>query len=218
MGTTNSVGSPLFFDKPQPRTMTLEHSWADPKLWSKASMISPYWPYAAHDFVLLPDFSNQVNTAEHYAQPFPLPVFNKYLLLAADEMEKGLQSYRSVALAAPAAKRYGAYREVLIAEQLQRMMRSDAAILEFVDLRYRLNHTADLEAQKEMLDRMAAILRDEIARTQSSLETAHRDSRLGYEWENDYFYTPYVLQEKLGQLHEVLEQELPAYRRLHAIP
>jgi hypothetical protein len=180
-------------------------------------MISPYWPYAAHDFVLLPDFSNQENTAERYALPFTLPVFNKYLLLAADEMEKGLQSYRTAALAAPAAKRYGALREVLIAEQLQRMMRSDAAILEFTDLRYRLNHTDNREEQKKMLDRMTAILQGEIPRTRSSLETAHRDSRIGYEWENDYFYTPYVLQEKLGQLHEVLEQELPAYRQSHAI-
>jgi hypothetical protein len=217
MGTTNSVGSPLFFDKPQPRTMTLDHSWADPKLWSKASMISPYWPYAAHDFVLLPDFTSQVNTAAQYALPFTLPVFNKYLLLAADEMEKGSQSYRSAAMAAPAQKRYGAFREVMIAEQLQRMMRSDAAILEFLDLRYRVNHTDNREEQKKMLDRMTAILRDEIPRTQAALETAHRDSRIGYEWENDYFYTPYVLQEKLGQLHEVLEQELPAYRQSHAI-
>jgi hypothetical protein len=106
---------------------------------------------------------------------------------------------------------------VLIAEQMQRMMRSDAAILEFEDLRYRLNHTADREQQKQMLDRMAKILLDEITRTHSSLETARRDSRLGHEWENDYFYTPYVLQEKLAQLHEVLEQELPAYHQSHAI-
>jgi hypothetical protein len=217
MGTTNSTGSPLFFDKPEPRTMTLEHSWQDPKLWTRASSIVPYWPYAASDFVLIPDFSNQVNVAERYAQPFSLPVFEKYLLLAADGMEEGLKSYRSAALAAPAEKRYDAYREVLIAEQLQRMMRSDVAILDFEDLRFRLNHASDQEGKKRMLDRMAEILREEITRTQSALETTRRDSRLGYEWENDYFYTPYVLREKLTQLHEVLEDELPAYRRGHQI-
>jgi hypothetical protein len=218
MGTTNSTGAPIFFNQPEPRTMTLDHSWQDPKLWSRASSISPYWPYAATDFVLIPDFSNQVNVAENYAHPFSLPVFNKYLKLAADEMEQGLENYRSAALAAPAGKRYQAYREVLLAEQLQRMMRSDTAILEFEDLRYRLHHTDDREQQSQILDQMAAILRDEINRTQSSLEAARRDSRFGYEWENDYFYTPYVLQEKLGELHQVLEQELPQYRQSHALP
>ena len=69
-----------------------------------------------------------------------------------------------------------------------------------------------------MLDRMTTILREEITRTKSSYETAHRDSRLGYEWEQDYFYTPHVLEEKLKQLRGVLEQEIPAYRRRKAIP
>jgi hypothetical protein len=115
-------------------------------------------------------------------------------------MEHGLQSYRSAALAAFSDKRYGAYREVLIAEQLQRMMRSDAAILEFEDLRFRLTYTSSSEEKKWLLDRMAEILREEITRTQSSLETTRRDSRLGYEWENDYSFTPYILQQKLMQL------------------
>jgi hypothetical protein len=73
--------------------MTLDHSWADPKLWSNASSISPYWLYAATDYIFLPDFSSQVNAAERYARPFSLPVFNKYLLLAADDMEK---AYRAI--------------------------------------------------------------------------------------------------------------------------
>jgi hypothetical protein len=90
------------------------------------------------------------------------------------------------------------------------MMRSDEAILEFEDLRYRLNHTQVRDQQKQMIDRMTVILREEIARTESSFETNRRDSRLGYEWEQDYFYTPHILQEKLAQMHEVLEEELPA--------
>jgi hypothetical protein len=58
-------------------------------------------------------------------------------------METGLRSYRQAALNAPAAKRKSAFREVLLAEQLQRMMRSDQAILEFEDLRLRLEKAAD---------------------------------------------------------------------------
>ena len=105
--------------------------------------MSYYWPYAPSRVILEPDFSNKVNVAERYANPFSLPVFNKYLLLAADDMEKGLQSYRRAALSAPAAKRRSAFREVLLAEQIQRMMRSDEAVLEFEDLRYRLSKTGN---------------------------------------------------------------------------
>lgn len=218
MGTTNSIGSPLFFEKPQPRAMMVEHSWSIPGIQGGGVGISYYWPYAPKRVILEPDFSNKVNAAERYAKPFSLPVFNKYLLLAADEMEKGLQSYRRAALSAPAAKRRSALREVLLAEQIQRMMRSDEAVLEFEDLRYGLSKTENRAEQGRMLDRMTTILREEITRTKSSYETAHRDSRLGYEWEQDYFYTPYVLEEKLKQLRGVLEQEIPAYRRRKAIP
>jgi hypothetical protein len=215
---TDSIGAPLFFEQPEPRTMTLDHSWYSQAAWEQESSVSPYWPYAPSRVILVPDFSNQVNVAERYARPLTLSVFNKYLLLAADEMEKGLLSYRSAALAAPAQLRQNAYREVLIAEQIQRMLRSEEAILEFEDLRYRIHHTGDRDEQKQMLDRMTEILQEEITRTQSSFETARRDSRLGYELEQDYFYTPGVLQEKLAQLHEVLEQELPAYRQRNALP
>lgn len=45
-----------------------------------------------------------------------------------------------------------------------------------------------------------------------------RDSRLGYEWEQDYFYTPHVLREKLAQLRQVLDVELPAARARLASP
>lgn len=156
--------------------------------------------------------------AARYAQPFSLPVFNKYLLLAADEMEAGLKSYRQAALKAPERKRQAAFREVLLAEQLQRMMRSDQAILEFEDLRFNLARTTGGVERARMLDRMSAILRDEIARTQASLETQRRDSRLGYEWEQDYFYTPYVLEEKLKLLRVTLEEQIPAYRKRNGLP
>ena len=200
MGTTNAIGAPLFFEKGEPLAMTQEHSWTDQETWSRQTEISPYWPFAPRRVILLPDFSNKVNVAQRYAQPFSLPVFNKYLLLAADEMEKGLETYRRAALSAGAAKRQSAYREVLLAEQLQRMMRSDQAVLEFEDLRFNLSKEANETERQRMLRRMSAIVSDENVRTRASLETARRDSRLGYEWENDYFYTPYVLQEKLRQL------------------
>jgi hypothetical protein len=164
--------------------MIFDSSYQDPKLWSKASGIRLYWPYATTQFILLPDFSNQVNTAEHHAHPFSLPVFKRCPLLAVNYMKNGLQSYRT--LIASVAKRYGAYHEVLIAEQMQRMMRSEAAILEFDDLRYRLYCTEDRDKERQMLDRVSEIVREEITRTQFSLKTALRDSLLAV---NGYWIT-----------------------------
>jgi hypothetical protein len=217
MGNNNSIGSPLFFEKGRPRAMTLERSWVDQERWSRISTINPYWPYAPRRVIFNPDFTSRVNMAKRYAEPFTLEVFNKYLLLAADAMERGLRSYRRAALAAPPAKRAGAYREVLLAEQIQRMMRSAQAILEFEDLRFRLAKLDGKAERLSLLDRMSAILAEEIVRTRASMETARRDSRMGYEWEQDYFYTPYVLEEKLKQLERARTVEIPAYRKRNGI-
>ncbi|MCZ2150089.1 MAG: hypothetical protein LC126_20215 [Bryobacterales bacterium] len=217
MGTTNAIGSPLFFQEPKVRAIEVEHSWALPGIEAGGVRVSKYWPYAPERVILSPDFTNKTNAAARYAGPFSLPVFNKYLLAAAGEMEKGLESYRRAALQAPAGKRRTAFREVLLAEQLQRMMRSDAAILEFEDLRLKLAKTANAAEKTAALNRMAAIAREELARTRAARDTQMRDSRLGYEWEQDYFYTPDVLAEKIEQLRGVLEREIPAYSNRHGL-
>jgi hypothetical protein len=106
---------------------------------------------------------------------------------------------------------------VLLAEQLERMMLSERAVLDFEDLRFHLAHTAQRAERGRILDRMAAILVEEIARTTDSLEAARRDSRFGYEWEQDYIYTPNTLEEKLKQLRVALDQQIPAYRKQNGL-
>jgi hypothetical protein len=173
--------------------------------------------------VFYPDFTNKVNKAEQYArsatgiqvgQEVPLlPVFLKYLKKSADEMEEGLKLYRGAALASPRSKRQKAVREVVIAEQLHRMMESNRAILEFEDLRLKLSSEQDSRTVASTLDRMENILREEIARTNFSLLAATRDSRLGFQYEQDYVYTPYSLKEKLLLLQDTLDKQLPAARK-----
>ena len=116
LGTTNSIGAPFFFQRPKPRAIVVDHSWSVPGIQAGGVSVSPYWPFAPDRVILLPDFTNRTNAAARYASPFSLPVFNKYLFLAADEMERGLESYRRAALNAPVNKRKGAFREVLLAE------------------------------------------------------------------------------------------------------
>jgi hypothetical protein len=216
-GSCNALASPLFFAKPKPRAMTVAHSWTDQGLWSRESQLNPYWPYVPARLFFWPDFSNRHNAAQSYIGFFTVPVFQKYLTLAADRMEEGLQSYRRASLAAPASKQTGALREVLLAEQLQRMMRSEHAIIEFEGLRLSLARSVDAAEKRELLRKMTALLQEERDRTRSSWETARRDSRLGYEWEQDYIYTPDTIEEKLKLLDETLNCQIPAYRQQNGL-
>jgi len=234
MGTNQALANPLFFREGVPRAMMLEHSWRDPAKWKGhiGGNINPYWPYTVIRMVFYPDFSNRQNRAEEYAlawsgiggldelqRPDParvLQIFLKYLKRTADGFEEGLRHYRQAALAAPSRKQPHAFKEVLMVEQMQRMLRSNHAILEFEDLRFRLSDSSK-EEKRRILHRMSDILKDEIARTQHSLKTALRHSGLGYEFEHDYIYTPYVLEEKLTLLHKTLNDYIPEYQRQHGL-
>lgn len=219
MGTNSAIGNPLFFEEPPLRTLTYHHSWEDP---SKVQHVNPYWPFTVSRMVFYPDFSNNTNKAEQYARSATgieirndtavLPVFLKYLQQAADEMEEGLKLYRKAALESPEANRTEAVKEVIVAEQMQRMMLSDHAVLQFEDLRLQWAREQNAMGKKAILDKMEAIAREELARTELSLLAATRDSRLGFQFEQDYVYTPYSLKEKINVLKETLNKQIPAAR------
>lgn len=225
MGTSSAIGNPLFFQEPPVRTATFEHSWTDESAWMGylGGELNPYWPFTVSRLVFCPDFSNQSNRAESYARAVSgietageskvLSVFLKYLQLAADRLEEGLKLYRAAAVSSPAAKRENALREVVVAEQIQRMLLSNHAILEFEDLRLQFVAEEDRQKAGTILERMETILREEMARTELSLLAATRDSRLGFQSECDYVYTPYSLREKLEVLRETLEKQLPDHRK-----
>lgn len=225
MGNNNSVGNPVFLNVPPLRTCTFNHSWTDFDKWKGyfGGQVNPYWPFTVSRMVFYPDFTNKTNKAEEYARlatgieadyktPI-LPVFLKYLHLAADKMEEGLIFYREAALLCPPAKRQDAVREVIVAEQMTRMLRSNHAILEFENLRLKLCTEKGSEKSSDILDMMETILKDEISRTELSLLAATRDSRLGFQFEQDYVYTPYSLKEKLVLLNETLNIQLPEARK-----
>ncbi len=221
MGTNNAIGNPLFFQEPPARTATYKYSWGDQ---ARKTNLNPYWPFTVSRMVFYPDFTNKTNKAEQYARHATgledvgeetkvLLVFLKYLKQASDKMEDGLKFYRNAAYNTPERKRTQALREVVVAEQLQRMMQSDYAILAFEDLRLQLVREQNSQKSGEILDKMENIVREEIDRTELSLLAATRDSRLGFQFEQDYVYTPYSLKEKLGVLKETLDIQLPDARR-----
>ncbi len=224
MGNNNSIGNPIFLNVPPLRTCTFYHSWTDFDKWKGyfGGQVNPYWPFTVSRMVFCPDFTNKTNKAEEYAglatgieaddtTPI-LPVFLKYLNLAACKMEEGLIFYREAALLSPPAKRQDAVREVIVAEQMARMLRSNHAILEFEDLRLKLCTEKGSDKRSDILDMMEIILKGEISRTELSLLAVTRDSRLGFQFEQDYVYTPYSLKEKLVLLNETLNKQLPEAR------
>jgi hypothetical protein len=218
MGTNNAVGNPLFFREPEARTATFNYSWSE-----GSSGVNPYWPFTVSRMVFYPDFTNRSNRAESYARGRSgvhapadreiLPVFLKYLGLANEQMEEGMKYYRKAAENSPESKKARAVKEVVVAEQMQRMMQSNYAILQFEDLRIQLSKTKDDRSFDQILDKMEMIVREEIYRTELSLLAATRDSRLGFQFEQDYVYTPYSLKEKLGVLREALNTEMPLARK-----
>jgi hypothetical protein len=84
-------------------------------------------------------------------------------------------------------------------------------------MRLALHQAADAASKRALLDRMTDLLQEERARTVSSWETARRDSRLGYEWEQDYIYTPETIQEKLKLIDETLSRQIPEFRKRHKL-
>ena len=80
-------------------------------------------------------------------------------------------------------------------------------------MRLALAKSNESTEKRSLLDRMTAVLQEERLRTQSSRETAFRDSRLGYEWEQDYIYTPDTLEEKIKVIDDTLHRQIPVYRK-----
>jgi hypothetical protein len=189
--------------------------------------MNPYWPFTVSRLVFIPDFSNQSNAAEAYARGVSgieapgeqkvLPVFLKYLHQATDKLGEGLALYRAAALQSPEGKRVGALREVIVAEQIERMLLSNQAILGFEDLRLQVAAEEDPIRASALLDQMESILREEIDRTTLVLNAMKHDSRIGFQYEVDYVYTPYSLEEKLDVLRKGLEEQLPACRAAKGI-
>ena len=228
-GTNQAVANPLFFSDPPPRTPTFNYSWTNFSMWTGyvGSYLNPYWPFTVSWLVFVPDFTNKTNRAESYARGRSgvhapentkvLPLFLKYLGRANEQMEEGLKFYRQAAVKSPDSKREQAVKEVVVAEQMQRMMQSSYAMLEFEDLRMQLVQEKDSRSFDKILDKMEIILQAEIDRTELSLLAATRDSRLGFQFEQDYVYTPFSLNEKLRILRENLVNELPMARKRKSI-
>jgi hypothetical protein len=218
----NACASPLFFEKPPQRMWQTESEINRSRKTMYMVTANACWPYAPQWAFLYPDFSNRQNMAETYVksylayfekkageQGFSLKTFLKYLELAADKIEAGLKLYRQAARQSPDSIQKRAIKHVLIAEQIKNLLLSEVAILEFEDCRFKLHQ--NIQANKHLLERMKWILKEELQRTSEFSAIVKKDSRMGYEWEADYFYTPYVIQQKIDLLNDTVKRQIPEF-------
>ena len=205
-GTNNAVGNPIFLQEPPLRTMTFTHSWTDHDKWTGylGAQINPYWPFTVTRMVFYPDFTNKANMAEIYARGATgvetgsetklLPLFLKYLGLANEQMEQGLHLYREAALRSRSPNERvpsgSGDRRTDSANDPERFgyprIRRPAATIRG---RTRPRKTFR-NAGQDGTDSPRGIERTELA-----LIAARRDSRLGFQFEQDYVHTPYSLRE-----------------------
>jgi len=221
----NACAAPLFFDEPPIRVWQNAKDSEMGKNTKYENTLDEYWPYVPQWALLCPDFSNNHNIAEIYCKSymeyfeqgrsgpgekgFSLKTFLKYLQKAADKMEAGLIIYRAAAEKSPESKCTKAIKHVLIAEQIRNLLLSDMTILEFEDIRFKLfqNPTAN----RQLIDRAYALLKDELVRVSDFMAIIKKDSRMGFESEADYFYTPYILQEKIALLNDIINRQIPGF-------
>jgi hypothetical protein len=67
-----------------------------------------------------------------------------------------------------------------------------------------------------LLDRLEVSVKDEIESARRLLEILRKDSRIGYEPSNQYYYRPVDLMEKVISCRWILDHWLPAERRKRA--
>ena len=112
-------------------------------------------------------------------------------------------------LALPDKHRKALIRECNVAETIAIHCRSVANQAKFITIRDRLASLRGKGASEQEVNGLKAILEQEIILAKSMHFLQCRDSRLGFEASNHYFYTPADLIEKVLNCRDLLDRWLP---------
>lgn len=139
--------------------------------------------------------------------PYPPEVFAAQLLKIADGFDAALAALRNAAQTAPpsAQHRDALEGELRVAQAASIHFRSAALQCQFVAARDALAQTApDSSAAPAAREELRRILHLEIDLARRLYDLQTRDSRLGFEATNHYFYVPLDLAEKVVNCHHLL--------------
>jgi hypothetical protein len=141
--------------------------------------------------------------------PYPPQILAAQFDLVADGFDEGVRELR--AQITPSDEFDEALRgEASVGEAAAILFRSAANQTRFVLARDRLAALAPGEEAQPTLDELAGLLQDEIDLARRIYEIQSRDSRIGYEATNHYFFTPMDLAEKVLNARDLLDRWLPS--------
>jgi hypothetical protein len=151
---------------------------------------------------------------DHWRQVFPPEVFIDQFRKMADGFEAACNELRAAASSATAepAQRKTLDRELGIADACAIHFRSVENQARFVQARNALAADIAPEAARAALDTLDRVLRSEIDLAKRLYAIQSRDSRIGYEASNHYFYVPIDLAAKVINCQDLLTRWLPAER------
>ena len=143
--------------------------------------------------------------------PYPVDIFAAQFAKLADGFEQGAAPLREAA-AQDAAHRAALEREQNVAEAIAIHYRSVANQTSFVSARNRLAAANGREKAEPLLREIEQTLLAEIDLARRLYAIQSRDSRIGFEATNQYFYVPMDLAEKVLNCRDLLDRWLPEQR------
>lgn len=151
-----------------------------------------------------------------WRQVYPVATFIGQFEKVADGFEHALGSLRHTvaqhASGLTAAVRRTCARELSVAEAAALHFRTVANQARFVAARQALATAKSADAAAPWLTAIEQVLRAELDLARRLHELQRRDSRLGFEASNQYFFIPADLAEKVINCQDLLERWLPAQR------
>jgi len=134
---------------------------------------------------------------------YPPRVVHDQFSKMASLWKQGLIPLREGLPKVPAAKRKTAELDLAIVETCQHHFQSVANQVEFYMLRDKLAQATGW-ARVQILKRMRAIAAQEIELARQQFLVARRNSTIGYEASNHYYFTPLDLVEKVLNCHDIV--------------
>ncbi len=145
---------------------------------------------------------------------YPPDVFIGQLTKVADGFDNALTKLKTVAAAnqtSPAEQR-SLQGELSVAEAAAIHFRSAANQARFVLARRALDAAKEPEAARAQIVLLTTLLKEELALARRLAALQSRDSRLGFEASNQYYYVPLDLAEKVLNCRDLLDRWLPEVR------
>ncbi len=143
---------------------------------------------------------------------YPREVFASQFQKMADGFAPGIAALQQALNAAPRNYRTALQQESSVAQATALHFASVAHQARFIIARDKLAQAKSAAEAKPLLSEIERLLKQEIALARGLYALQSRDSRLGFEASNQYYYVPCDLAEKVLNCHDLLHRWLPQER------